>query len=42
MITVLEIKNHIKNKKCKILRGHTANIEKILQKYLDKIKVIFH
>ena len=35
-------KNHIKNKNIKYLRGHTANIEKILQKYLDKIKVIFH
>ena len=37
-----KIKNHIKNKRIKYFKGHTKNIEKILQNYKKKIKVIFH
>ena len=37
-----KIKNHIKNKRVKYFKGHTKNIEKILQNYKKKIKVIFH
>tara|TARA_A100001015_G_scaffold265831_1_gene314537 strand:+ start:78 stop:959 length:882 start_codon:yes stop_codon:yes gene_type:complete len=35
-------KNHIKNKRVNYLRGHTLEIEKILVKYKNKIKSIFH
>ena len=35
-------KNHIKNKKVKYLKGDTLNISKILNKYNNKINVVFH
>jgi UDP-glucose 4-epimerase len=35
-------KNHIKNKRVKYLKGHTLEIQKILNKYKKKIKSIFH
>src|SRR5210317_2070040 len=35
-------KNHIKNKRIKYLKGHTFEIQKILNKYKKKIKFIFH
>jgi UDP-glucose 4-epimerase len=35
-------KNHIKNKRIKYLKGHTFEIQKILDKYKKNIKSIFH
>ena len=35
-------KNHIKNKRVKYLKGHTLEIQKILDKYKKNIKSIFH
>ena len=35
-------KNHIKNKRVKYLKGHTLEIKKILNKYKNNIKSIFH
>ncbi len=35
-------KNHIKNKRVKYIRGENFNINKILDKYKEQIKVIFH
>jgi UDP-glucose 4-epimerase len=35
-------KNHIKNKRIKYLKGHTLQIQKILNKYKKNIKSIFH
>ncbi len=35
-------KNHIRNKRVKYIKGHTKDIEKILIKYKNKIKTIFH
>ena len=35
-------KNHIKNKRVKYLKGHTFEIKKILNKYKNTIKSIFH
>ena len=35
-------KNHIKNKRVKYLKGDTLNISKILNKYNNKINVVFH
>ncbi len=35
-------KNHIKNKRVKYLKGETLNIKKILYKYKNNIKSIFH
>ena len=35
-------KNHLNNKRVSYLKGDTANIEKILNKYKKKIKSIFH
>ena len=35
-------KNHIKNKRLTYLKGNTANISKILEKYKFRIKAIFH
>jgi UDP-glucose 4-epimerase len=35
-------KNHIKNKRVKYLKGHTFEIQKILNKYKNNIKSIFH
>ena len=35
-------KNHIKNKRIKYLKGHTLEIQKILNKYKTNIKSIFH
>ena len=35
-------KNHIKSKRVKYLKGHTLEIEKILNKYKNKIISIFH
>tara|TARA_B100001057_G_C22869059_1_gene957916 strand:+ start:7705 stop:8598 length:894 start_codon:yes stop_codon:yes gene_type:complete len=35
-------KNHIRNKKIKYIKGHTKDINKILNKYRKKIKSIFH
>ena len=35
-------KNHIKSKRIKYLKGHTLEIEKILNKYKNKIISIFH
>src|SRR5210317_2355282 len=35
-------KNHIKNKRIKYLKGHTLQIQKILNKYKANIKSIFH
>ena len=34
-------KNHIKNKRIKYLKGHTLEIQKILNKYKKNIKSIF-
>jgi len=35
-------KNHIRNKKVKYLKGHTKDINKILNRYQKKINSIFH
>jgi UDP-glucose 4-epimerase len=35
-------KNHINNKKVRYLKGHTSEIKKILDKYKNNIKSIFH
>ena len=35
-------KNHIKNKRVKYLKGHTLEIKKILNRYKNNIKSIFH
>ena len=35
-------KNHIKNKNVKYIKGENLNISKILEKYRNKIKVIYH
>ena len=35
-------KNHIKNKRIKYLKGHTLQIQKILNKYKKNIKSVFH
>jgi len=35
-------KNHIKNKRVKYLKGHTSEINKILDRYKKNIKSIFH
>jgi UDP-glucose 4-epimerase len=35
-------KNHIKNKRVKYLKGHTLQIQKILNQYKKNIKSIFH
>jgi len=35
-------KNHVKNKRVKYLKGHTLEIQKILNKYKKNIKCIFH
>ena len=35
-------KNHLKNKRVKYLKGHTLQIQKILNKYKKNIKSIFH
>jgi UDP-glucose 4-epimerase len=36
------VKNHIKNKRVKYLKGNTKNIEILLRDYKDKINSIFH
>ncbi len=36
------IKNHIKNQNVKYIKGDNLNIDKYLNKYKNKIKVIFH
>ena len=36
------VKNHLNNKKVSYLRGHTKNIDNLLNKYKYKIKTIFH
>ena len=36
------VKNHIKNKRVKYLKGSTKNIEILLKSYTDKIHSIFH
>jgi UDP-glucose 4-epimerase len=36
------IKNHIKNKRVKYLKGSTKNVENLLRSYNDKIHSIFH
>jgi UDP-glucose 4-epimerase len=36
------IKNHIKNKRVKYIKGNTLNIKNILNKHKKKIKTIFH
>lgn len=36
------VKNHIKNKRVKYLKGNTKNIEILLKNYVDKIHSIFH
>ena len=36
------VKNHIKNKRVKYLKGSTKNIESLLRSYRDKIRSIFH
>ena len=36
------IKNHIKNKRVRYIRGHTKDIHKILNTHKKKIKSIFH
>ena len=36
------IKNHIKNKKVKYIKGHNKNIHKLLKNIKENIKVIFH
>ena len=36
------IKNHIKNKNVKYIRGNNLNINKLLNKEKNNIKVIFH
>ena len=36
------IKNHIKNKRVKYIKGNTSNIKNILNKYKKKIETIFH
>jgi len=35
-------KNHINNKRVKYIKGSTENINKILSKYVNQIKVFFH
>ena len=35
-------KNHIKDKKVKYIKGHTKDINKILFKYKNRIKTLFH
>ena len=35
-------KNHIKDKKVKYIKGHTKDINKILFKYKNRIKALFH
>ena len=37
-----KIKNHINHKSAKYIKGENINISKILNKYKNKIKVIFH
>ena len=37
-----KVKNHIKNKRIKYLKGHTKDITKILNKFKNKINSIFH
>ena len=36
------LKNHLKNKNVKYIKGHTKNISLLLNKYKDKINTIFH
>jgi UDP-glucose 4-epimerase len=36
------VKNHVKNKRVKYLKGNTKNIEILLKNYVDKIHSIFH
>ena len=36
------VKNHIKNKRVKYLKGNTKNIEILLKNYIEKIHTIFH
>jgi len=36
------VKNHIKNKRVKYLKGSTKNLEILLKNYVDKIHSIFH
>ena len=36
------LKNHIKNKRIKYLKGSTKNIEILLKSYVGKIHTIFH
>lgn len=36
------IKNHIKDKRVKYIKGHTKDISKVLNKYKSKINSIFH
>ena len=36
------IRNHISNKKVKYIKGHTKNIDKIINKYKYNIRTIFH
>ncbi len=36
------VKNHIKNNKVIYLKGQNLNIYKILNKYKNKIKIIYH
>ena len=36
------LKNHIKNKRVKYLKGNTKNIEILLKGYIGKIHSIFH
>ena len=38
----MDIKNHIKNKKVKYIRGENKDINKLLKFYKKRIKVIFH
>ena len=37
-----KIKNHINHKNAKYIKGENINISKVLKKYTNKIKVIFH
>ncbi len=37
-----KVSNHIKNKNIKYIKSNTNKIEKVLEKYKKKIKVIFH
>ena len=36
------IKNHIRNKRVKYLKGHTINFHKRINKYKNRIYTIFH